>query len=249
MKIQKNNFSNQSANYAKYRPSYPPELFTFLFSLVKDKQAAWDCGTGNGQVAMELSKVFDKVYATDISKQQLNNAMQRDNIFYSNASAERTLFADNSFTLITVAQAIHWFNFDDFYKEANRTLKAGGILAVIGYGLMRIDEHTDAMIDHFYKQVIGSYWDTERKYIDEDYKTIPFPFNEMNAPVLKNTVEWTLQELAGYLETWSAVQHYIKAKNENPVDLIKSGFEKIWPVGATKKVQFPILLRVAKIEK
>lgn len=249
MKIQKDNFSNQSAAYAKYRPAYPPELYQFLFSLVKDKDAAWDCGTGNGQVAMELSKFFAKVTATDISEQQIKNAVRRDNIFYSVARAEGTVFADNSFGLITVAQAIHWFDFESFYREVNRTLKPGGIFAVIGYGLIRIDNETDQIIDHFYQHIIGPFWDKERRYIDENYQTIPFPFNELQAPVLKNSFEWTLEELLGYLETWSAVQHYIKAKNENPVNLLKKELGKIWVKGTTKKVQFPILLRVTKIEK
>ncbi len=249
MKIQKDNFSNQSAAYAKYRPAYPPEMYIFLYSLVSDKAAAWDCGTGNGQVAMELSKFFAKVYATDISEQQINNAARRDNVFYSVARAESTLFADNSFDLTTVAQAIHWFDFESFYREVNRTLKPGGIFAVIGYGLIRIDYVTDQIIDHFYQDIIGAYWDKERRYIDENYQTISFPFNELEAPVLKNTFDWTLEELVGYLKTWSAVQHYIKAKNENPVNLVKMELEKIWVKGATKKVQFPILLRVAEIEK
>jgi ubiquinone/menaquinone biosynthesis C-methylase UbiE len=249
MKDIKDNFTLQSNKYAKYRPAYPPHLYNFLFSLVEDKQAAWDCGTGNGQVALTLSKFFDKVYATDISEQQIKNAVQQDNVFYSVERAESTLFGDNSFGLITVAQAIHWFDFDSFYKEVNRTLRHNGVLAVIGYGLVRIDNGTDQVIDNFYQNIIGPYWDKERKYIDENYQTIPFPFNEIKGPVLKNTFEWTLEEFTGYLETWSAVQHYIKAKNEDPVQLISGDLEKIWTEGTIKEVQFPILLRVAKIEK
>jgi ubiquinone/menaquinone biosynthesis C-methylase UbiE len=249
MKDTKDNFTIQSGKYAKYRPAYPPRLYSFLFSLVEDKDAAWDCGTGNGQVAIMLSAFFDKVYATDISEQQIKNAVKQDNVFYSVERAESTLFADNSFGLITVAQAIHWFDFDNFYKEVNRTLRHNGILAVIGYGLIGIDNEADRVIDNFYHNIIGPYWDKERKYVDENYQTIPFPFNEIKAPVLKNIFEWTLEELTGYLETWSAVQHYIKAKNQNPVSLVKAELDKIWMKGAVKNVQFPILLRVAKIKK
>ncbi|MEP7144329.1 MAG: class I SAM-dependent methyltransferase [Ferruginibacter sp.] len=249
MKDTKDNFTNQSNKYAKYRPAYPSHLYSFLYSLVKDNGAAWDCGTGNGQVAIVLSDFFDQVYATDISEQQIKNAVPRENVFYSVERAESTSFADNSFGLVTVAQAIHWFDFESFYKEVNRTLKPNGILAVIGYGLIRIDHETDPVIDSFYHDVIGPYWDKERKYVDENYQTIPFPFNEIRAPVLDNIFEWTREEFTGYLETWSAVQHYIKAENKNPVPLISAELEKIWPKGETKKVQFPILLRVAKIKK
>jgi len=71
----KDNFSNQSFLYAKFRPSYPAALFEFILSLVPDKQSAWDCGTGNGQIAGVLADSFEIVYATDISKNQLANAI------------------------------------------------------------------------------------------------------------------------------------------------------------------------------
>ena len=116
----KDNFSRQSDIYAKYRPAYPQQLYDFIFQHVAGKQAAWDCATGNGQAAKELAKVFDKVYATDISQKQIENAVQQPNIFYSVQPAEQTNFPNNSFDLITVAQALHWFRFDDFYAEVKR---------------------------------------------------------------------------------------------------------------------------------
>lgn len=249
MKEAKDNFSDQSEIYAKYRPVYPPGLYSFLISLVKERGSAWDCGTGNGQVAMELSKFFEKIFATDLSEEQIKNAVQGDNIFYSVERAEHTSFSDDSFNLIVVAQAIHWFDFDNFYKEVNRTINPGGLLAIIGYGMLRVDEETDKIIDDFYKNTIGPYWDKERRYIDEGYQTIPFPFDDIAVPQLTNTPEWNLEEITGYFETWSAVQHYVKANNRNPVDLIRAELEKIWPKGTTKKIQFPILTRMAKIEK
>ena len=54
----KDNFSKQSSLYAQFRPAYPKELFQFLLPLVPAKNAAWDCGTGNGQVAVKLSRLF-----------------------------------------------------------------------------------------------------------------------------------------------------------------------------------------------
>jgi len=249
MKMLKDNFSNQSGLYAKYRPTYPPALYSFLISLVEQKQVAWDCGTGNGQVAIILSNFFEKVCATDISEQQIKNAAQKENIFYSISRAENTSFADSSFDLITVAQAIHWFDFDLFYKEVKRIIKPNGVLAVIGYGLIRIDGDTNQIIDHFYQHIIGPFWDKERRYIDENYQTIPFPFEEISAPVFSNSFDWTLEELLGYLETWSAVQHYMKANDKNPVSFIENELQKIWLPGTSKKVQFPILLRVARVDK
>jgi ubiquinone/menaquinone biosynthesis C-methylase UbiE len=165
----KDNFSSQSNQYIKFRPSYPEQLYNFLLGLVDNKENAWDCGTGNDQVVLELSKYFDKVYATDISADQIRNAYQRDNIFYKVESAEKTSFPEKIFDLITVAQAIHWFDFESFYREVKRTVKPNGVLAVIGYGLIKTEDDTDKVIDHFHHKIIGSYWDKERKYIDENY--------------------------------------------------------------------------------
>ena len=247
MNTPKDNFSSQSNLYARYRPKYPAQLYSFLNSLLITKDLAWDCATGNGQVAKELAAFFEKVYANDISLQQIGNAVKKENIFYSIERAEHTSFPDNYFDLITVAQAIHWFDFDLFYKEVIRTIKPHGIFAVIGYGQLKVEPDIDAVIKHFYTITIGSFWDKERKYIDENYQTIPFPFNEIKAPALNNQFEWTLEELLGYFETWSAVQHFIKANGSNPVELVKTELKKIWQKGSTKKIQFPVLLRVAQI--
>ncbi|MEO6720340.1 MAG: class I SAM-dependent methyltransferase [Ferruginibacter sp.] len=249
MKSVQDNFTAQAELYAKYRPDYPAELYQFLFSLCRHKDAAWDCGTGSGQVAIALAKHFTNVYATDISEQQIKNAAQRNNIIYDVERAEHTSFEDSSFGLVTVAQAIHWFDFDSFYKEVNRTIKAGGVFAVIGYGLLRVSPEIDLVIHHFYYDIVGRYWDKERKYIDENYATIPFPFEEQPVPELMNNFEWTLDDLLGYFATWSAVQHYKKTNDKDPVPFIKAALEKVWQPHALKTVQFPILLRVAIIDK
>ncbi|MCW3090439.1 MAG: methylase involved in ubiquinone/menaquinone biosynthesis [Ferruginibacter sp.] len=249
MKATKDNFSTQANEYAKYRPAYPPELYNFLFSLVEDRRTAWDCATGNGQVAMELSSFFEKVYATDISEQQLKNAVQKDNIFYSVERAESSSLEDNSIGLVAVAQAIHWFDFDRFYREVKRVLTPNGVFAIIGYGLLKVNEEVDRIIKDFHDNIVGPYWDKERKYIDENYQTIPFPFEEIAAPKIINRYYWTLEDLTGYLDTWSAVQHYINAKNENPVEVIKPALKKIWPEGTKQEMRFPIMLRVAKMQK
>lgn len=243
----KDNFSADPGNYVKFRPGYPGALYSFLFSLVEKKETAWDCGTGNGQIAKELAKQFNQVYATDISKAQLDNAYQADNIFYKNEPAETTDFPNQIFDLITVGQAIHWFDFESFYAEVKRTMKPGGIIAVMGYGLFKTDDKTDKIINKLYTEVIGSYWDKERKYIDENYQTIPFPFNELNTPPFNNIFNWTFEQLIGYLNTWSAVQHYIKSLDRNPLDLIYNELKDTWGENITKVVNFPILMRTGTV--
>ncbi len=242
----KDNFSKQSNLYSQFRPGYPQQLYNFLLPLVAGKNAAWDCGTGNGQVAGKLSTYFNEVYATDISAAQINNAVTKKNIFYSVERAEQTSFADNKFDLITIAQAIHWFEFERFYREVKRTLKPSGIIAVIGYDVFKINKEINLLVDHFYRDITGPYWDNERKYVDEHYSTIPFPFKEIETPSFVIKYDWEFEHAIGYLNTWSAVQHYIRKNNKNPVDAFSIHLKKIWGKTLKRKVSFPVFMRTGR---
>lgn len=240
--MSKDLFSSHATQYAAFRPTYPKELYDFIFSQLSNFDSAWDAGTGNGQVARDLSKRLKKVLATDISDKQIENAVQTENIFYS-VAGETTSFADHSFDLICVAQAIHWFDREKFYREVKRVAKPGALLAVWGYGLLSIDSEIDRHIKDFYVNIVGPYWDKERKLIDEEYKTIAFPFKEIDAPSFEFSFLWTLPELHGYLTTWSAVQKFIKANGFNPVDQL---VQKVLPLWNSDKRQicFPLFTRM-----
>jgi len=242
----KDNFSTGSDKYALFRPTYPAALFDYLLSLVPGRERAWDCGTGNGQVAVILAESFDRVDATDISAAQLQSATPHDRVGYSVQPAEKTDFPDDAFDLITVAQAIHWFDFEAFYREVNRTIRPGGVLAVIGYHLIRFSPEVNAVLDEFYRDVIGPFWDRERRYIDEQYRTIPFPYTDIPAPAFSIEVEWSFDHLIGYIGTWSAVRHYQKRKGHDPVAGVSEALKKNWGADDVKKGRFPILLRLAK---
>jgi ubiquinone/menaquinone biosynthesis C-methylase UbiE len=242
----KDNFSEQSNLYSRFRPGYPRQLFDFLLPLVPDKKTAWDCGTGNGQLAVKLSQYFTEVYATDLSSAQIDNAFTKKNIFYAVENVEETLFSDNKFDLITIAQAIHWFDFKNFYHEADRTLKPGGIIAVIGYDVFRINEKINLLVDQFYRKTTGPYWDKERKYIDDHYKTIPFPFKEIETPDFSMHYNWEFGQVIGYLNTWSAVQHYIRKNNENPVEKFAEQLKQLWGNVLKRKVTFPVFMRTGR---
>ena len=243
--MSKDLFSNHAAHYAAFRPTYPDVLYEFIFSHTQHFDLAWDAGTGNGQVARDLSKRFNKVFASDISRKQIENAYQHENIFYS-ISAETTSFPNAQFDLITVAQAIHWFDRDKFYNEVCRVAKPGALLAVWGYSLLNINPQIDLIINDFYKNVVGPYWDKERKLIDEQYATIAFPFQEIKTPTFAFSFLWSLAELQGYLTTWSSVQKYIKEKNKNPVDELIQQLAPLWNE-EKMEVKFPLFLRLGKI--
>ena len=227
----KDNFSTQSDDYAKFRPVYSQKLIDFLLSLT-NHEVCWDCGTGNGQLAVALAESFANVQATDISEKQLENASQRSNIEYSKKPAEKTNFPDNFFDLVTVAQAAHWFDHKAFNEEVKRVLKPEGALALFGYGLVQVDEELNPIIQSFYWDVTKPYWDPERDHIEARYETIPFPYEELE--INENfdiKSKMSLDKLTGYISTWSAVQHYKKANNQDPIEKLKSDLSQIWKEG------------------
>ena len=244
----KDNFSVQSAQYARFRPSYPPVLYEYIFSHVPEKHTAWDCATGNGQAAIALASRFEQVFATDMSQRQIDNATRAANIFYSVQPAEQTSFPGDSFDLITVAQALHWFRFESFYNEVRRVAKPSAVLACWSYSLVHISPGIDEITHDFHYNAMSSYWDEERKWVDEGYQTIPFVFEKMSTPEFYIEVEWTTEQLAGYLGTWSSVQKFISMHQYNPVDEILTRIKPLWK-SDRMKARFPLHLLMAQIRK
>lgn len=247
----KDNFSTQSNEYARFRPGYPSALFSFLFNHCQHFDHAWDCATGNGQIAQQLAGHFHRVEATDISEKQLKNAAPHPNIRYSLQAAETPDFADASFDLIVVGQAAHWFDLERFYPEARRVLKPGGLLALVGYTLMRVDDAAiEALVDHLYEDILGHYWDPERRLVETEYRNIPFPFAEIPFPTLYMEYQWTREQLTGFFNTWSALQHYVKKHGHSPMDAaFLSRLAEVWPDGTDKTVRFPVFGRIGRCVK
>lgn len=241
-------FSLQAQLYATFRPTYPQALYDYILQHVKTKQTALDCATGNGQVARHLAKHFHTVFATDISQNQLDYAPAADNIFYSLQLAEKTTFQDHQFDLITVGQALHWFQQEAFYNEVKRITKPDGILAVWTYNLLTFTPAIDTLILHFYKDVVGKYWDKARKLIETNYRTLTFPFKEIQTPTFLTTLQWTLPHLEGYLKSWSATQQYIQHKGKDPVPELINKIKQHWAEGTKETVSFPITLRLFSME-
>ena len=242
----KDNFSEIAGNYATWRPEYPQEFFTYLSSLSTEHNRALDCGTGNGQAAKLLAKFYKEVYATDISEAQLKHAVALPNIHYSVSPAEKTDFPDQYFDMVCAAQAAHWFKHEVFYKEVERVLKPNGVLALISYGLIEINDDIDKLIKILYTNILAAYWDKERRFIDDHYQSLPFPYKELPIPSFQIDCEWNLAQLIGYLNTWSALNHYKKVKGINPLDEIIAELKNVWGSGdIVRPVQFPIIAKVA----
>lgn len=248
MKPTNDHFSALAEGYARHRPGYPSELFRFLAEQAPSREQAWDCATGSGQAAIGLAPHFDRVVATDGSPQQVAQAAPCRGVDYRVAPAEASGLPDASLDLITVAQALHWFDLDPFYAEVRRVLKPGGIIAVWSYNLLTIAPAVDAVVNHLYEAVVGPYWPAERRHVENGYRDLPFPFERVATPAFAMTAEWDLGHLLGYLQTWSATRRFREAQGEDPVETIREALEAAWgEPHATRQVRWPLRLRVGRL--
>ena len=242
----KDHFSNQAADYAKFRPRYPREMFEYLGSVAPDRQFAWDCGTGNGQAAVGLASVFDRVIATDASEKQIANAQSHEIIEYRVAPAENSDIGSETIDLIMVAQALHWFDLERFYAEARRVLKPDGVLAASAYNLLHIEPAIDEVVNRYYGEVVGSFWPPERRLI-EQFADLPFPFQEIDTPKFEMTALWDLDHLVGYLRTWSSTQRFIAAMGSDPLKEISDELGSAWGTPEQmRNVSWPLTLRIGE---
>ena len=253
----KDHFSTGSSNYAAFRPSYPPALFGWLAGQCNQHELAWDCATGNGQAAVELAHHFRRVIATDASDRQIQSAKSHPHVEYRVAKAESSGLVNASVDLITVAQAAHWFDLPNFYREAKRVLRPRGMIALWGYGRLMLPGTLDESLANFYDRIIGPYWPTERALIDDAYRSLEFPFREIPAPGFSIEVSWNLPRLIAYLSTWSAVKRYIAAQGRNPLIALEAELAARWCI-ETKKVdddcspetahylEWPLFLKVGR---
>lgn len=240
-------FSGHAGSYARFRPRYPTALFDHLASRAPGCGRAWDCGTGSGQAAVALAEYFEMVVASDPSARQIANAEPHARVAYLVASAERSPLAASSCDLITVAQALHWFDTPRFFAAARRILRPQGVVAVWCYELMRITPALDAVIEHYYRDVVGPYWPPERQLVEEGYRSIAFPFEEWQAPPLAMANNLDLSALLGYLDTWSAAQRYRAARGEDPLDRVRDRLREAWGDPARRRtVRWPLSLRIGR---
>jgi ubiquinone/menaquinone biosynthesis C-methylase UbiE len=245
--MSKDLFSAHASQYAAHRPGYPEALVKWLASLHKYKGVAWDCGTGNGQMAVMLARYFHLVCASDLSAQMIHSAPAHRGIHYSVQPAEKTDFPSHYFDMVVVAQAIHWFDREAFFAEAKRVVKPGGVIALIGYGLCNIDGQIDEWLNDFYKNTTGPYWDESRKIIDDKYQNLSFPFECIPNPGFSMEVTWNAHNFMNYLNTWSAIQ---TMRSQGMGTVIEKQYEKLrllWDDATSRRVCFPLLLKIGRI--
>lgn len=238
-------FSNQADYYARYRPHYPVELYEYLFGHVEKFNCAWDCGTGNGQVASVLVKKFKKVIATDISAKQIEKAILHERIDYQVADEANVQF-NQPVDLVCIAQAIHWMDLEKLRIRLSQVTHSNSIISYWGYHLVQINEKLNTMVADFHNNTVGDYWPEERKLLLNYYRDIPFNLHNEQKVNFHYSANWTLSHFLGYLNSWSSVQQFIKKNGYNPVDDFKTLIEPFWK--GSQLVTFPIFLTLGKLK-
>jgi SAM-dependent methyltransferase len=241
-------FSGVASRYADFRPHYPAGLFDYLATLAPRDLVVWDCACGNGQATLDLAQHFDRVIATDASKEQIASATPHPHVEYRVAPAEQSGLPDASAGLITVAQALHWFDLDRFYAEAKRVLRPSGVLAAWAYGINEVEgNRVNELVQNFYSRTVGPYWPPERKLVESGYRTIPFPFTELAPPAFRMEARWTLEQLLGYFSTWSATNRFIKATGCNPLEPLSEALVRVWgEANSPRLIVWPLSLRLGR---
>lgn len=242
-------FAPVAAAYADFRPRYPAALFAWLAAHTREHERAWDCACGSGQASLDLADHYARVVATDASAEQLAGAPAHPRVDYRVAHAEASGLEDASVDLITVAQALHWFDHPRFYAEVRRVLKPGGVLAAWSYGVLAIDDaRIDALARHFYEVIVGPYWPPQRRLVERGYRDLDFPFDELSPPALELVEHWPLARLLGYFASWSATARYRTARGEDPIEALARALAPLWGApDRPRRIDWPLTLRVGTI--
>ena len=186
--------------------------------------------------------------ATDASAEQLTLAPRHSRVEYKVARSESAGLEDHSAALITVAVAVHWFDFDQFYAEVRRTLSPEGLIAVWCYSLPAIEPVIDRILDRYLRETLADYWPERFRYIYEQYRTLPFPFEEVKTPKFSMETYWDLSQVLGFLHSWSGTANYEKQMGHNPIHIIRPLLTEAWGDEPRKRnLNWNLFLRVGKM--
>ena len=233
-------FDLHSEQYARYRPQYPDMLFRWLQAAVSNHHRAWDCATGTGQAAGKLALLFDRVDACDINHSQLEAAERAANVFYLECPVEQSPYGDAVFDLITVAQSLHWFDFSRFWPQVERTLKPGGVFTAWGYDWFQVSPEVDDAM-RFFRAVIEPFWSSCSQLLWDGYRHVGMPLPALDTPRYQITMQWNLEQLLGYLHTWSATKLCVQSLGNHVLNDARQRLARGWGDAATvRRVVMPL---------
>jgi SAM-dependent methyltransferase len=241
-------FSGVSSGYAEFRPRYPRALFEFIADVAPNHDRAWDCGAGNGQASIDLAESFRQVVGSDLSAAQIGHAPAHTRISWVVAAAEAAPIAKKSVDVVTIAQALHWFDHARFYGEVRRVSVPGAAIVAWTYCPSKMEGEPGAIHDRLMFETLRGYWPPERWHVDTGYRSIPFPFERIEAPVLRLDERWPLTQLTGYMRTWSATSRYRKQHGVDPVVAVERELRAVWgDPDERRPISWPLVVLAGRV--
>ncbi|MCX7512628.1 class I SAM-dependent methyltransferase [Frateuria hangzhouensis] len=244
----KDHFSAHATLYRDARPLPPVDWFAWLAGQAPDNALAWDAGCGNGQASRGLAAHFERVVATDPSTTQIAQALAHPAIDYRVEPAEHSSLAAGSASLVSVSQALHWFDLEAFHAQVRRVARPGALLAVSAYGNCSVDRAVDAVEWKLYAETLAGDWPPERALVDEGYRGLACPFAPVATPSFAMQAQWNLPQFLAYLRSWSATQRYLRRTGEDPVEAATPALADAWgEEGRVRTVRWPFFTRVSRL--
>jgi SAM-dependent methyltransferase len=241
-------FSPQAGDYAKFRPHYPKDLFEWITAQAAARELAIDLGCGNGQATAALIPRFRQAIGVDPSQAQLDQAPKWPHLRYVCAAAEATGLEGGLADAVTVAQAFHWFKTPEVFAEMQRLLKPGGLVALWAYRLNKVTPAVDAIVWKLYEDLLGKYWEPERKLVMDGYANVEFPagWTELAAPDFGMREDWSFERYAGYLGTWSPLKRFREREGYDPLERTLPELKRAWGRDDLA-VDWPLKLRAFRL--
>jgi len=241
-------FETGGASYDRFRPTYPPPLAEYLAALAPNRSLAVDVGCGTGQLSVLLAAHFERVSAFDASADQVANAAACGNTNYAVSAAEELPVQDATAALITAAQSAHWFDLPAFYEEVRRIAVPDAILALVTYCIPVLDGPGADRFEQLYWKDVYRYWPPERVLIENEYRDLPFPFDELTPPRLDIVRDWTADELLGYVETWSASKRARADGQGGILDAFAAELRSLYGDNdAQHRITWPVRMRLGRV--
>ncbi|MDX2009965.1 MAG: class I SAM-dependent methyltransferase [Myxococcaceae bacterium] len=244
----KDHFSGHAPAYAAFRPRYPQALVDALADTSPAREHVLEVGCGSGQLSVLLGSRFMRVTATDPSAEQLARAEPAERVEYRCAPAEQNGLPDASVDCIVAAQAAHWFDHERFHAECRRVGKPGALVALVTYGLLFVRPDLDALLTRFALEDLADFWPPERRFVDDGYASLPFPFRPLTLPEVSMRARWDVNGVLGYVRTWSAVQAASREGRGDLVDTFVETFTAAWGDPAmVRELEWPLAIRAGRL--
>lgn len=236
-----NKFTNKATKYSNYRPKYPEELIDFLIEStnLQSNSVVVDIGCGTGILTKQLLNRGIKTIGVEPNIEMYNQAkkdLQGYNCQIINASAENTQLDDNIASLITVAQALHWFDLSKFICEYNRLLGNDGQVAILYNNMNKSDIAVGEFLD-VHRTLCPLYRGFSKGINNhEDIYTEMFGQNGFITKAFENNQVLNYEEYMGYVESLS---YSLEPKDENYQKYKKALSEIFDTYSNSGRIEFP----------